>query len=114
LSSCARQTSAQCIASTVPVLINEVRATDYVNHLVNRRPGGVKVVAVFRRLAANHPPHWRVSASIGGSGVSLNREPNAERRAAQFRVTQGQLRAVAFNDVLDHRQTDALPRVLRV
>ena len=39
---------------------------------------------------------------------------NPERRSAHRRIPQRQLGAVAFDDVLDHRQPDPLPRMLAI
>jgi hypothetical protein len=59
-------------------------------------------MAVIRR---RHPVEW-VSSSQA--------QANAKSRAAEAGSAQGQLCAIAFDNVLDHGKADALPRVLPI
>src|SRR5689334_8809382 len=73
---------------------------------------------IASKLAPTVLSHPFVGASLlamASDKTPLNhREVNPERRPAHRRIPQRQLGAVAFDDVLDHRQADALPRVLTV
>jgi len=69
-------------------------------------PGAYRAQERERCVAWPHP--------IAGKKRSNSRKMNFESGPTQRRIPQGQPRAVTFDDVLDHRQPDPLPRMLAV